>query len=336
MKNNKCPEYSPFGNLNVVIAVGDHYRGSIKLLREAGICLYNPDEISGERLAPLTGEECRRDVKGKMVNHAPKFALFTDNPEYADRAKRVALFYPQDHPKWLERGVIDMAIGSGYDILMDESDLTPLALNGSFRTSAEEREALMESELHRAGYEAAMTLKFKPVIFNLVTKDRRFKTIADMKKYGKSIIGVTVCPHILGDFFWQKGIGGEVVEGFGAIEAQIEYGCGNVMSEVTETGKSLRDKRSGDGSEHSWWWVVDEQTGELEIVTHTEPCVIASKSGYQKEPRLIEELFETFRGNGDIGAIERLRRIHPDMFEERYVPFIKEIRDEELELLSKE
>lgn len=318
MKNN-----NPFGDLNVVCALGDHYSGSIRILRNAGIELYNPEKIENGRLAPLTGDECKR-VEGKIVNHAPDFALFTDDPEYDSNTPRIAIFYPQDHPMFLEKGKIDMAIGPGYDILINYTR-ERLILNGEFKEESE-RESLMRDELNKkAGYKVAVPLGFKPVVFNLVTNQKYLRTLHDMKKYGKRITGLTVCPHILREFFRQKKIKGEVLAGFGAIEAMLKAGCGNVMSDVTETGRSLED-------DDSLWWIVDEETGELEIVTYTGPFLVVSESGYKKESKIIDELVEKLEGDG--GAIEATRKQYPEMFKEKYRNFLIKKTQEELNELG--
>lgn len=305
-----------FGDANLAIAKGDLFRGVVVVARKAEYKFYDSVAATeahekGERPQPLTGDEdkgkglavlyVRDDLRGKGFD-PDKF-----NPRYAENLETVCVLPPQDFPERMREGVIDVAIGAGYDIQTDASGLSPLELNGDIHNSETRIEA-MGVELVRCGYHPIVCLEYKPTVIAAITRrDSGVRFLGDMKNGDVPV--VTELKHIGEEFRQREGLPGRMKPAFGGADGQALGGLVPVAFDVVETGGNMR-KHQAIGT------FVRDDMGEIVRITYSLPFAIARREAYNNGLRPeIEELQERLA----LGVTEAKNNpYHKDDFTEKY------------------
>lgn len=321
-----------YGN-SVAIAKGDNYLSIAPLLSfdhelgieslRGGIRLIHPD--TGKHLTGYERNTERRHrvrrgwlgLKETKIPIQPAYAFYEDNPNIV-----VPIVPVQDLPEYMERGIVKIGIGCGYDLEMDHSNIAEISLNGDLQ-NPEERMSKMAVDLKKAGRRGVVT-GIKPVMFVFIAyRDSGIRYLSDITDEDE---GVSEVPYILRAFKSRKGIRGSVRGTLGSADNQIMAGLYSHGTDLLESGRNLSKPSSVKKVRlvrHS------KENQKYVVVFYSGGCILVTEDVYYADRQFFDDFFGIVKDR-----IPAMRKINPEPFAEKYKGFFERFEKQEEELIK--
>jgi hypothetical protein len=237
---------------------------------------------------------------------------------------------PQNFPERLKGGVLKIAIGAGYDLMMNdalESGDVAIHLNGKMNDPAT-RGQHMVRDLANAGY-AAVNLGVKPVVFPLITPRRQkgyagnvIRRFEDLRGSG-DVKAMSEIHRIFRRYLEEKGIPFSSVSGaHGGADGEAIANLWDLVADLAETGNELvRWAKYVD--------MVEDAQGKPCFVTYSQPHLVVPQRVFDSDKPFFDELFALTQE-----AVDFLKVKEPALFDEKYLGLPGRFRERERALME--
>ncbi len=321
-----------YGN-SVAIAKGDNYLSIAPLLSfdhelgmeslPGGIRLIHPD--TGQHLTGYERNEERAHrikrrrfgVKETTIPTQPGYAFYEDNPHIL-----VPIVPIQNLPEYMDKGIVKIGIGCGYDLEMDHSNIAAVSLNGDFRNPTE-RMSKMANDLKKAGRRGIVT-GIKPVMFVFIAyRDSGIRYLNDVED---DDAGVSEVPSIFRAFKSRKSIRGSVEGTYGSADNQVMAGLYSHGTDLLESGTNLSKPSSVKKVRLVRY---SEENPEYVVVFYSAGCILVREDVYDTDKQFFDDFFGIIRER-----LDATRKINPEPFAEKYGDFFDRFEEQEANLME--
>ncbi len=312
-----------YGRL-IAIAKGDLYPSIHLLLPYMQLYNENGEELKGY------------EEKGQRIMTRPRFFDSIRGPKEEKRPPQpnsaffdpdggknmdnnyFSITAPQHFPTHFKTGRTVLAIGAGYDIMMEYCGTLPFTLNGSYE-DPQTRYEVMRNELKKAGF-VGESIGIKPVMLPIIShRKANIQTLDEMRKRSDVVVASEL-PRTMQDYMNQKDIKVYVHPAFSGADNDAGIWLFDVTADILETGGSLLDNI------RSFRLVLDDD-GNLAIMLYSIPWVLTTTDHYNRDPKFFDGVFAMTRNSRGVLGKEK-----PELFEERYAGFEERFTKREKEL----
>ncbi|MEM5798149.1 MAG: hypothetical protein QXG26_01990 [Candidatus Aenigmatarchaeota archaeon] len=309
-------EYAERGK--IAIASGDNYGPAISALHAIGIELYGCYiENDKEIFKKLTGNETKNRNYSSSTKHGtesniqPPRAYFEPN----DEGPFIPIIPPQDFPNYMKYKKLEIVVGAGYDIQINECGIENPPLNGKFK-DPNEWDEVMEKGLLKAK-QKGVNLNQKPVMFPLLAYRKIGADELKDLKYKKKIEALSEFPHIFEEFCKEKGIPlSNMVKVYGRAEYQLGSGFAHIGTDIVETGNSIL-------ADIERIRIIYDN-GEPVVIMYSMPWLLTTLKEYNANRAFFNALFNEMKN--------ALKNIDVKNEIEKFDNFFKKFKEKEKEL----
>lgn len=301
------------------IALGDNYL-SIRPYINGGIEMF--DGVTRES---LTGFEKKNRGQNKDRTPTQPSRIYFDPKCKGPHASGMP---PQEFPDRMRDGLIEIAIGAGYDIMANSAG-KKVHLNGNMN-DRKQRRINMLKDLENAGYRG-VSLGVKPVAFPLIASKEPLnyngepiRTFEDLKSANVEVISEIA--SIVKQYGKEKGMKfRSVKQAYGGADRQVAGGLFPVGSDLMERGSVVLENARFVAP------IVDKNNGQSElcIITYSEPFTLVTEQAYKRERAFFDVLFAFTED-----CVTLTMEEEPELFEEKYLGFIERYKSRVAQLIK--